>query len=114
MRSEHLVQKKTVVDSVMDSIIADIISGKFPPGSKLPNEYDLISRLNVSRNSLREAIKIMSAMGIVEIRHGDGTYVCTQVAPTVLDSVVYSMISCMSSSGISPVSTSREPAIPKR
>ena len=98
MRQEHGVQKKTVVDTVLDAIIADIVSKKYPPGSKLPNEYELISRLNVSRNSLREAIKILSAMGIVEIRHGDGTYVCTTVAPSVIDSVVYSMISPLSSS----------------
>lgn len=98
MNARHTVQKKSVVDIVMDAVIADIVSGKYPPGSKLPNEYELISQLNVSRNSLREAIKTLSAMGIVEIKHGDGTYVCSQVAPSVFDSVVYSMISSMSSS----------------
>lgn len=93
----HTVNKKSVVDIVMDTIIADIISGKYPPGTKLPNEYDLIAELNVSRNSLREAIKILTAMGIVEIRHGDGTYVCSQASPSLFDNVVYSIISSNSS-----------------
>lgn len=96
--SSHIVKKKSVVETIMDTIIGQIVSGKYPPGAKLPNEYELISELNVSRNSLREAIKIMCAMGLVEVKHGDGTYVCSQVNPSVLDNVVYSMVSCMSSS----------------
>lgn len=97
MPDGHIVKKMSVVDTVIDAIIADIISRKYLPGAKLPNEYDLMSELNVSRNSLREAIKIMSTMGIVEIKHGDGTYVCSQIAPTLIDNVIYSIILNVSS-----------------
>ena len=97
MPGNHVVHKKSVVDRVIDSITQDIIRGRYPPGSKLPNEYDLVLELNVSRNSLREAIKILSAAGIVEIRQGDGTYVCSQAAPSLFDGVVYSIISSTSS-----------------
>lgn len=91
------ISKKSVVDVIIDTLVTDIADGRYPPGAKLPNEYELISEFDVSRNSLREAIKIMSAMGIVEIRRGDGTYVCEQTAPSALDKVVYSLLSCMSS-----------------
>ena len=92
------INKKSVVDLIMDQLLSDITSGVYPPGTKLPNEYELIRQMQVSRNSLREAIKILSAMGIVEIRRGDGTYVCSQVNPSVFDNVVYSMVSGETSS----------------
>lgn len=92
------IKKQSVVDLIMDRLLSDITSGVYKPGTKLPNEYELIEEMQVSRNSLREAIKILTAMGIVEIRRGDGTYVCSQVTPSVFDNVVYSMISGESTS----------------
>lgn len=52
-----------------------IIDQRLPPGAALPTESELMERLGVSRNSVREALKALQAMGIVEIRHGFGTYV---------------------------------------
>ncbi|RII19689.1 HTH-type transcriptional regulator LutR [Streptomyces sp. YIM 130001] len=52
-----------------------IIDRRLPPGSSLPTEPELVELLGASRNSVREALKALQAMGIVEIRHGFGTYV---------------------------------------
>lgn len=52
-----------------------IIDRRLPSGASLPTEPELMERLGVSRNSVREALKALQAMGIVEIRHGFGTYV---------------------------------------
>ncbi len=52
-----------------------IASGEYPPGSQLPNEQALIERLNVSRGTVREAIKILQSQNILEIRRGIGTFV---------------------------------------
>ncbi|WP_274709448.1 FadR/GntR family transcriptional regulator [Streptomyces tubbatahanensis] len=52
-----------------------IIEERMPPGAAMPTESELMERLDVSRNSVREALKALQAMGIVEIRHGFGTYV---------------------------------------
>ena len=87
-----VINKGTVVEQIIASITEAIISGRFKSGMKLPNEYELIEEFKVSRNSLREAIKILSAMGIVEIRRGDGTYICEQVNPSIFDTIVYSLI----------------------
>jgi len=87
-----VINKGTVVEQIITSITEAIISGRFKSGMKLPNEYELIEEFKVSRNSLREAIKILSAMGIVEIRRGDGTYICEQVNPSIFDTIVYSLI----------------------
>ncbi|MFF4568891.1 FadR/GntR family transcriptional regulator [Streptomyces sp. NPDC001410] len=52
-----------------------IIDRRLPSGAPLPTEPELMGFLGASRNSVREALKALQAMGIVEIRHGFGTYV---------------------------------------
>ncbi|MGI5139760.1 MULTISPECIES: FadR/GntR family transcriptional regulator [unclassified Streptomyces] len=52
-----------------------IVDRRLPPGATLPTESELMALLGASRNSVREALKALQAMGIVEIRHGFGTYV---------------------------------------
>ncbi|MFD9861298.1 FadR/GntR family transcriptional regulator [Streptomyces alboflavus] len=61
-----------------------IIDQRLPSGAVLPTEPELMERLGASRNSVREALKALQAMGIVEIRHGFGTYVGPMsVAPMI-------------------------------
>ena len=86
------LNKGTIVEQIIQSITDSIIRGEYKAGMKLPNEYELINEFQISRNSLREAMKILSAMGIVEIKRGDGTYVSSQMNPSMFDTVVYSMI----------------------
>jgi GntR family transcriptional regulator, transcriptional repressor for pyruvate dehydrogenase complex len=62
---------------------AMIRDGQCRPGERLPNERDLAHHLGVSRPSLREAIGALAAMNILEVRHGDGTYV-TSLEPELL------------------------------
>ncbi|MFB0619705.1 FadR/GntR family transcriptional regulator [Streptomyces sp. AGS-58] len=52
-----------------------IVDQRLPSGAPLPTEPELMRLLGVSRNSVREALKALQAVGIVEIRHGFGTYV---------------------------------------
>src|SRR3954468_10792301 len=60
-----------------------IISGRVRSGEKLPNERELSSELGISRNSLREAVRALSVMKILDVRQGDGTYV-TSLSPELL------------------------------
>ena len=83
---------QTVVQIIIERITSAITSGRFKLGQKLPSEFELMQELNVSRNSLREAMKIMAATGIVEIKRGDGTYLTPQLHPNFLDNVIYSLI----------------------
>ena len=67
---------KMLSQSVADNILSMItIEKRFSVGDKLPNELDLSEELNVSRTTLREAIRILVALGILEIQRGKGTYV---------------------------------------
>lgn len=63
-------------NEVADDIKNYIKQNKLKTGDRLPNEMELSSMLDVSRITIREAIKILSGMGIVEIRRGVGTFVC--------------------------------------
>ena len=52
-----------------------LLTKRVRPGDRLPAETELTRLLSVSRGSVREAMKILSALGIVEVRRGDGTYI---------------------------------------
>ena len=70
------MKSKMLSQSVADNILSMIIVEKrFSVGDKLPNELELSEELNVSRTTLREAIRILVAYDILEIRRGKGTYV---------------------------------------
>lgn len=59
----------------MDSIKESIIEGKYPIGSKLPTEVKLCEMLNVSRSTVREAMRSLQAEGFVELVAGKGTFI---------------------------------------
>jgi GntR family transcriptional repressor for pyruvate dehydrogenase complex len=77
----------SVTDEALAKIREMISSGEFKPGDRLPKESDLAARLQVSRNSLREAIRALSLIHIVDVRQGDGTYV-TSMEPDRLSEAV--------------------------
>ena len=74
-------------DSLSEQIAAQLLlmirEKKLRPGDKLPPERDLAARMQVSRPSLREALRALAIMNIIEIRQGDGTYI-TSLKPAEL------------------------------
>lgn len=84
--------KVSAVDLVIDSIKNILIQKKILPGDLLPSEQALADSLGVGRGSVREALKILDAFGIVEIIHGDGTYIATSANKKIFDPLIYSMI----------------------
>src|SRR5690625_6359216 len=60
-----------------------IVSGELKPGQRLPPEKELGERLGLSRNSLREAVKSLALIRVLDVRRGDGTYV-TSLRPELL------------------------------
>ena len=62
-------------DQVFEQISAFIQSGRFPPGARLPAERDLAAMFNTSRQTVREAIYRAELVGLIEVRHGAGTFV---------------------------------------
>jgi GntR family transcriptional repressor for pyruvate dehydrogenase complex len=72
-----------LTDEAIEKIKQMIVSGRVRPGEKLPREADLAAELGLSRNSLREAVKALSLINVLDVRQGDGTY-ATSLAPSLL------------------------------
>ena len=74
------MNNKMLSQSIADTLLSMItIERRFSAGDKLPNENELSEELNVSRTTLREAIRILVAYNVLEIQRGKGTFV-TQAA----------------------------------
>ncbi|WP_371503452.1 FadR family transcriptional regulator [Kitasatospora sp. NBC_00374] len=76
-----------VTDEAIDKIKAMIVSGELRPGARLPKEADLADRLGLSRSSLREAVKALSLIRVLDVRQGDGTYVTSLEPELLLDAL---------------------------
>lgn len=76
-----------VTDEAITKIKEMIVAGDLSPGDRLPREADLADRLGLSRNSLREAVKALSLIHVLDVRQGDGTYV-TSLEPSLLMSAM--------------------------
>jgi GntR family transcriptional regulator, transcriptional repressor for pyruvate dehydrogenase complex len=75
--SPHLapITRTTVTDEIVKRLVNLILDEGLKPGDKLPPERELMVRLSVGRSSLREAIKTLSAVGVVEVSVGEGMFV---------------------------------------
>jgi len=71
----HAVRKSRRYEQVAEQIQRLIASGVLKPGDRLPPERELATRFGVGRSSLRDAIRTLEVMGIIESRHGAGTVV---------------------------------------
>jgi GntR family transcriptional regulator, transcriptional repressor for pyruvate dehydrogenase complex len=69
------VTRRSVPDEVFEQIAADVLSGEMKPGEALPSERRLAELLGVSRPTVREALKRLTAAGLVEVRQGGATIV---------------------------------------
>jgi GntR family transcriptional regulator, transcriptional repressor for pyruvate dehydrogenase complex len=69
------VNRRSVPEDVFDQIVSGVLSGEMQPGETLPSERRLAEVLGVSRPAVREALKRVSAAGLVEVRQGDATTV---------------------------------------
>jgi GntR family transcriptional regulator, transcriptional repressor for pyruvate dehydrogenase complex len=79
----------SVTDEAIEKIKEMIISGALRPGDRLPREADLAQRLGLSRSSLREAVRALSLVRILDVRQGDGTYVTSLDAALLLDALSF-------------------------
>ncbi|WP_079054022.1 FadR/GntR family transcriptional regulator [Streptomyces graminilatus] len=78
-------QKGTVTERAIEQIKSLIGEGRLEPGERLPTERELATRLGISRSSMREAIRALTVMGVLEARHGSGIYVTQLEAGDLLE-----------------------------
>lgn len=63
---------------IMWELLLAIFNGEYEPGSRFPTEPEMIERYHVSRNVIREATKCLEALGLLEIRRPEGTFLCSE------------------------------------
>ncbi|GAB2985471.1 FadR/GntR family transcriptional regulator [Actinotalea caeni] len=79
----------SLTDEAIEKIKGMIVSGELRPGDRLPVEKSLADRLGLSRNSLREAVRALTALRVLETRQGAGTFVTSLAPGLVLDAVSF-------------------------
>ncbi len=83
---------RSTVDTIVDTIKSMLRQRKLRPGDLIPSESELADTLGASRSSIREAMKVLSALGVVDIRRGDGTYVGSGSKSRLLDPVLFNLL----------------------
>lgn len=68
-------RRSALADQVITQLRAQITSGEWPVGSRIPTETQLVEQLGVARNTVREAVRALAHNGLLDIRQGSGTYV---------------------------------------
>ena len=88
------IKNVKVYEIIMNQIKELIRTGELKTGDKLPSERDLAFKLNVSRTSVREAIKALSTLGFIESRHGEGNYIKNNFEDILLEplSIVFMLL----------------------
>src|SRR5215203_3035620 len=77
-------------EQVVEQIQAGIRAGTLVPGQRLPTERELGESFGVSRAVVREALKVLSAMGLVESRQGSGNYIASNPVPSITRALILS------------------------
>ncbi len=86
------LKKESVVQSVINRLTDAMRSKELKPGDKIPTEPELSESLGVARSSVREAIKILTYLGVLESKRSEGTFVCSGYKESMIDPMVYGII----------------------
>ncbi|MEI3337037.1 MAG: FadR/GntR family transcriptional regulator [Clostridium sp.] len=88
------IKNVKVYEIIMKQIKDIVKSGELKRGDKLPSERDLALKLNVSRTSVREAIKALETLGLVQSKHGEGNYIRNDFEDILLEplSIVFMLL----------------------
>ena len=73
--------KRSLVDQALDQLRLRITEGAWAVGQRLPTEPELSAELGISRNTVREAMRVLAFSGLIEIRQGDGSYLRSMTDP---------------------------------
>lgn len=95
MQSKEYLKKvnsESVVQQIINSLTDAMINRQLRPGDKIPTEMELAETMGAGRNSVREAIKILVYLGVLEIRRAEGTFVCEGFSESMIDPMIYGII----------------------
>jgi GntR family transcriptional repressor for pyruvate dehydrogenase complex len=88
---------KRRAELVVDYVKGEMTSGRLAAGDRLPTEHEIAGRLGVSRNSVREAVRVLQAAGLVDVRHGTGSFVREGVEASIAHLMLFRTLVAQSS-----------------
>ncbi|WP_010531927.1 FadR/GntR family transcriptional regulator [Lentibacillus jeotgali] len=83
---------RTISSEIVNMIKDNLLNGKLKPGDKLPTEKELMEQIGVSRTPVREAIKILEAIGVIQIKRGEGMFITNNLSHFTLNPLIFSLI----------------------
>ena len=86
------IDVRAVSDAISERILKLVSSGALKPGDALPPQRELAHQLGVSMSSLRESLHALSAIGVVEVKHGRGTFVSKHPTDSLIKQLDWSML----------------------
>jgi GntR family transcriptional repressor for pyruvate dehydrogenase complex len=89
--SDGIVRARPATEQAVAAIMDLLTSGELGPGDRLPTERDLALSLGVSRSTVREAIRGLEMMRVLQVRHGEGIFVTSLDAPLLLEAMGFAM-----------------------
>lgn len=92
LKNKNLGTGSSIPEKVIDEIRDALLRGDLKPGDRLPTETQLASNFSVSRIVVREAMKMLSAIGVVEIKRGNGTYIAKDISASMIDPFIFGLI----------------------
>lgn len=84
------VKKETLTEQIMNQLAEQITSGELRPGERLPDERSLAEMFGVTRSRIREALRALSLIGLIDIRPGGGSFVSEQSAQIPKETILWS------------------------
>jgi DNA-binding FadR family transcriptional regulator len=85
------LKRKPISAEILNMVTDNILAGNLKPGDKLPTEFELAESLGVGRNSVREAIKMLHSLGVVEVKMGAGTFITRSMNGSILEPLILSL-----------------------
>jgi GntR family transcriptional repressor for pyruvate dehydrogenase complex len=76
LRVETPIDRATLAQSAFQQLVSYVVKGEWKAGDRIPAERELCRQFGIARTSLREALKAMELVGMLDSRVGDGTFVC--------------------------------------
>lgn len=86
------MERSSVALQLLERIKSALIRGDLKPGDYLPSETELTQSLGIGKSSVREAIKMLQAIGIVEVKRGQGTIIRREPGTPLVDPMAFGMI----------------------
>jgi GntR family transcriptional regulator, transcriptional repressor for pyruvate dehydrogenase complex len=82
----------SAVSDIARQLLGQLLSGRLAPGTRLPSERQLAQAMGVGRSAVREALKALDVLGILDVRTGDGTYLKRTSSDLLPDAIQWGLM----------------------